>query len=334
MKSTWSRAAGAAATAGVLLALAGCGLDAGSDAATTAQTIGTTAPTSSAATSPTAKATPKKHFPTGPPMYVDSIAPLSGTTVGVAMPISINFTDPVKPSARKAIEQSIKLTTSVPVTGAWHWFGSQRVDFRPKHFWKSGTTISMVAAFKHVGNGYGRYGTHGYTRDFTIGADVRTHVYVKAHKATVTKNGKLIRTMPIDAGSPEFPSWDGTMAVVNKERTTEMTSCSVGIACSKSDPNFYDITLPWDVRITNSGTFLHYSTGDPYPGHSYGSHGCVHLSWTDAEWYYNLAKQGDPVTITGSPRGKPAGDNGYADYSVTWADWLAESGGGSFTTTA
>ena len=62
-------------------------------------------------------------------------------------------------------------------------------------------------------------------------------------------------------------------------------------------PDFYDLVLPWDIRITWSGTFLHYSTGDPYPGHSYGSHGCVHLSYADAEWYYDLSKQGDPVTI-------------------------------------
>jgi lipoprotein-anchoring transpeptidase ErfK/SrfK len=122
------------------------------------------------------------------------------------------------------------------------------------------------------------------------------------------------------------------MAVVNKQRTVRMTSCSVHIACKKSDPNFYDLTLPWDVRITWSGTFLHYSTGDPYPGHSYGSHGCVHLSWNDAQWYYNLMKQGDPVKITGSPRGKSPGDNGYADYNVPWNVWLTDSGMKAFTT--
>ena len=87
------------------------------------------------------------------------------------MQISMVFTDPVKVSARKRIEQHISLTTSVPVTGAWHWFGFRRVDFRPKKFWKPGTTVSMVARFDHVGDGYGRYGTHSYTRTFTIGAD-------------------------------------------------------------------------------------------------------------------------------------------------------------------
>jgi lipoprotein-anchoring transpeptidase ErfK/SrfK len=265
-------------------------------------------------------------------MLLDGIAPLSGTTVGVAMPISISFTDPVKVSARKRVEEHIRLRTSVPVSGAWHWFGSQRADFRPKTFWKPGTTVSMVASFNHVGDGFGRYGTHSYTRTFKVGADVRTHVYVRTHKTVVTRNGKVLRTMPSDAGSPDFPSWDGTMAVVNKSRTVRMTSCSVQIACDKKDPNFYDLTLPWDVRLTNSGTFIHYSTGDPYPGHSYGSHGCVHLSWDDAQWYYNLSKQGDPVTMTGSPRGKASGDNGYADYDVPWSQWLAGSGLKQFTT--
>jgi len=265
-------------------------------------------------------------------MLLDSIAPLSGTTVGIAMPISIVFTDPVKTSARRKIEKNLHLTTSTPVTGAWHWFGDRRVDFRPKSFWTPGTTVSLNATLNHIGDGYGRYGTHSYTRQFTIGADVRTHVYVQQHKTVVTKNGKVLRSMPSDAGSPDFPSWDGTMAVVAKSPTIRMTSCSVQITCDKKNPNFYDLVLPWDVRITTSGTFLHYSTGDPYPGHSYGSHGCVHLSMADAKWYYDLVKQGDPVTITGSPRGEAAGDNGYADYDVTWPEWLAESGLGQITT--
>jgi lipoprotein-anchoring transpeptidase ErfK/SrfK len=287
-------------------------------------------PSSTTAAEPAKK--PKKHYPKGPPMLLDSIAPLGHTTVGVAMPISIAFTTPVKPKARKQIEKHIELTTSVPVKGAWHWFGDQRADFRPKHYWQPGTTVHMVARFNHVGDGFGRYGTHSYFRKFKIGEDTRTHVFVNKHKTVVTRNGKVLRTMPSNAGSPEFPSWDGTMAVVEKSRTVRMTSCSVHIACDKGDPNFYDLVLPWDVRITWSGTFLHYSTADPYPGSGYGSHGCVHLSWDNAQWYYNLSKQGDPVTITGSPRGKSPGDNGYADYNVPWNVWLSGSGMKAFTT--
>jgi lipoprotein-anchoring transpeptidase ErfK/SrfK len=141
-----------------------------------------------------------------------------------------------------------------------------------------------------------------------------------------------VRTVPIDAGSKAWPSWDGTMAVIDKQPKVRMTSCSVGISCDKKDPDYYDLTLPWDVHLTNSGTYLHYSTGDPYPGHSVGSHGCVHLSLADAKWFYNYVKQGDPITITGSPRGKAAPDNGYADFNLSWSQWLAGSGSGAQTT--
>ncbi|MBF4162132.1 L,D-transpeptidase [Nocardioides sp. CBS4Y-1] len=267
-------------------------------------------------------------------MLLDSIAPLSDTTVGVAMPLSIVFTDPVKASARAEIERHIHLETSVPVRGAWHWFGDRRVDFRPRGFWPAHTHVSMVADFAHVPDGYGRYGTHSYTRDYTIGDDVRTRVDVVHHTTTVSRDGHVLRVMPSNAGSPEFPSWDGTMAVVSKAAEVRMTSCSVQIACDPNDPNYYDLTLPWDVRITNSGTFLHYSTGDPSPGSGNGSHGCIHLSYDNAKWFYELSKQGDPVTITGSPRGKAEGDNGYADYDVPWTQWLAGSGRGAFTTSA
>lgn len=340
MNGTWRLRAASALVAGLLLAVAGC---AGSGSAPRAAGPATATPTSHPSTSSAShrstapakpKPKPKPTYPKGPPMELDSIAPLTGATVGVAMPISMVFTDPVAASARKQVEEHIKVTTSDPVVGAWHWFGDRRVDFRPESFWKPGTKVSMVADFDHVGDGFGRYGTHSYTRTFTIGDDVRTHVYVQEHKTVVTSDGKVLRVMPSDAGSPDWPSWDGTMAVVNKASSIRMTSCSVGIACSPSDPNFYDLVLPWDVRITWSGTFLHYSTGDPDPGHSFGSHGCVHLSYANAEWYYNLSKEGDPVIITGSPRGKAAGDNGYAGYDLTWSQWLAGSAMKQFTTKA
>ena len=79
---------------------------------------------------------------------------------------------------------------------------------------------------------------------------------------------------------------------------------------------------------------MHYSTGDPNPGSgsARGSHGCVHLSLADAKWFYGQVKQGDPVTITGSPRAKAPADNGYADFNLGWDQWLAGSASGEETT--
>ncbi|MFC1401541.1 Ig-like domain-containing protein [Streptacidiphilus sp. N1-5] len=274
-------------------------------------------------------ASPSPTHPAGPAMLLDSITPADTANVGVAMPISIVFTKAVATSARKAIEQHLTVSASVPTTGAWHWFSSRRVDWRPQNYWKSGTKVSVTADLTDVGDGNGDYGTHSYQHTFTIGSDVETTVSVTGHSMTVSNAGKVVRTMPIDAGSAVWPSWDGTMAVIDKSKEVRMTSCSVGISCDKSSPDYYDLTLPWDVHLTDSGTYVHYSTGDPQPGHSVGSHGCVHLSLTNAEWFYNYVKQGDPITITGSPRGKAAADNGYASFNLSWSQWLAASATGA-----
>ncbi|MGW0609076.1 L,D-transpeptidase [Streptomyces sp. NPDC002788] len=270
--------------------------------------------------------------PTHPPMLLDSIVPEPGGTVGVAMPVSVVFTDPVASSARATVERHLKVSTSVPVTGAWHWFSSTRVDWRPRTYWPSGTKVTLNAGLKDVSDGFGRYGLRDYRHSFTIGPDVETTVSVPGHWMKVTRDGRLVRTMPIDAGSPTFPSWDGTMAVIDKEPKVRMTSCSVGITCDKHNPDYYDLNLPWDVHLTTSGTYVHYSTGDPHPGHGYGSHGCVHLSLSEAKWFYHYVEQGDPVTITGSPRGNAAGDNGYADFNLPWSQWLSASATGPRTT--
>ncbi len=255
-------------------------------------------------------------------MLLDSIAPAKGATVGVAMPISVVFSHPVASKARATVEKQMKVTTTPAVTGAWHWFGGTRADWRPEHFWKSGTKVTLDAELNGVNDGYGRYGVHGYVHHFTIGADIEAVADTHAHRMKVYRNGTLVRSLPADAGKPGFSTWGGTMAVIDKSRKVRMTSCSVGIACSKSSPNYYDLTLPWDVHLTYSGTYVHYSTGDTNPGEDNDSHGCIHLSLSDAKWFYDYMGQGDPVTVTGEPQ-KAAPDNGYADFNLSWAQWTS-----------
>ncbi|MDI5963022.1 L,D-transpeptidase [Streptantibioticus silvisoli] len=334
MNRVW-RSVGIALVAGAVLAgTSACNGSSSSGSSADAKPSGRSTASGAAATGkPTPSSSPSPTKPAGPPMLLNTIAPESGSTVGVAMPVSVVFSNPVATSARAAVERHMKISTSVPVTGAWHWFTSTRVDFRPETYWKPGTKVSVDADLTGVTDGNGRYGVHSYHHTFTIGADDEAKVSAPGHRMTVTHNGTVVKTFPIDAGSSSWPSWDGTMAVIDKSREVRMTSCSVGISCDKSSPNYYDLTLPWDVHLTTSGTYVHYSTGDPYPGHSVGSHGCVHLSLADAEWFYNFVRTGDPVTITGTPRGKAPGDNGYADYNLTWSTWLAASGAGQVTTT-
>ncbi len=54
------------------------------------------------------------------------------------------------------------------------------------------------------------------------------------------------------------------------------------------------------------------------------SHGCVNLSPAHAQTYYQLAVPGDPVTITGSPRGGTWG-NGWTVWFLRWRDLVRGS---------
>src|SRR5674476_1427477 len=83
---------------GLMLVLAGCAQprsSLGASAAPTAQSSSTASASPSSTSSSTPSPTPPPE-PQGPPMLIDSIAPLDGATVGVAMPISIVFSKPVK----------------------------------------------------------------------------------------------------------------------------------------------------------------------------------------------------------------------------------------------
>ena len=80
----------------------------------------------------------------------------------------------------------------------------------------------------------------------------------------------------------------------------------------------YRIEVPWSVRFTWSGDFMHdafWSVGQQ--GFENVSHGCVNLSPAHAETYYKLAFPGDPVSITGSPRGG-TWDNGWTVWFLSW----------------
>jgi hypothetical protein len=87
----------------------------------------------------------------------------------------------------------------------------------------------------------------------------------------------------------------------------------------------YNIQVPWSVRFTWSGDYLHdafWSTSQQ--GFENVSHGCVNMAPANAQTYYNMEVPGDPVTVTGSPK---AGtwDNGWTMWFMPWSKWVAGS---------
>lgn len=103
---------------------------------------------------------------------------------------------------------------------------------------------------------------------------------------------------------------------MEKNRVEEMKS-------SPGEP-FYDLNVPWSVRLTNSGEFVHAAS---WNGGNIGirstSRGCTNLTVAAANQYFQFARIGDFVTYsnTGGPV-MPSWD-GYGDWNVPWSAWQA-----------
>jgi lipoprotein-anchoring transpeptidase ErfK/SrfK len=225
-------------------------------------------------------------------------------TYGVGMPIILTFSQPITNKA--AVEQSLQVTTSTPVVGAWYWDGSQTLVFRPRDYWPTGTTVSFTGYLNGVKGGPGLYGYHTLTQTFDIGPSLIAIANTATHRTQIYYDGHLRYDWPISSGRPGDATPNGSYLTIEKANPVRMKGPG------------YNILVPWSVRFTFSGDYYHdafWSVNQQ--GFQNVSHGCVNLSPANAETYYKLAIPGDPITVMNSPR---AGrwDNGWTEWFLNW----------------
>ena len=250
-----------------------------------------------------------------------SISPLNGSTVGVGMPIVVRLSEPVK--NRAAVERGLTVESSKSIEGAWSWVSDEEVHFRPREYWPAGSKVTLKVRLQDVDAGKGVWGDEARTITFQIGASMVSVVDVRKLRLTVYRNGKVARTIPVSTGKAGFLTRNGIKVVSEKHRLKVMDASTIGI--SKNDPEYYRLDVPYALRVTNSGEFVHAA---PWSVQSQGrarvSHGCVGMSTPNAIWLYNQTHVGDIVQVVGSPRGLEPG-NGWTDWNVKWSDWLEGS---------
>ncbi|WP_037682798.1 Ig-like domain-containing protein [Streptomyces griseus] len=261
--------------------------------------------------------------------FIGTYTPDNGTTVGVGMPVSLTFDKAI--SHKKAVQSHITVTSSGGQQVVGHWFGAQRLDFRPQEYWKAGSKVTMKIDLDGVKGANGIQGVQKKTVTFSIGRSQVSTVDVDTQTMTVARDGRTIRTVPISAGSPQFTTYNGQMVISEKYQQIRMDSRTVDLA------NAYDIPdVPHAMRLTQSGTFIHgnywYNKGNPPFGHEGTSHGCVGLQDvrgaqgdTPAKWFYDNSMIGDVVIVKNSPDKKVAPDNGLNGWNLPWSEWVAGS---------
>jgi lipoprotein-anchoring transpeptidase ErfK/SrfK len=250
------------------------------------------------------------------------ITPGDGALVGVGMPLMVRFTQKV--SDRPAVERALSVSTSKPVEGAWRWFSSQEIHFRPKTYWPAGEHVRVTFHLAGVDAGSGVWGDHDRTFSFGItpGALVST-VDVTAHTMTVTKDGSVLRVIPVTTGKDGYLTRGGTKVIITKERTRLMDSTTVDIP--PGSPDAYHLTVGYALRLTWSGEYVHAAPWSvSHQGHENVSHGCTGMSTANAAWFYATSHIGDVVRYVHSTRALEPG-NGYTDWDLSWASWTAGS---------
>jgi lipoprotein-anchoring transpeptidase ErfK/SrfK len=252
-----------------------------------------------------------------------SFVPVQGQTVGVGMPVIVRFDVPVTDKA--SIERHLKVASSPAQPGAFHWVSDTEVHWRPRHYWRPGTDVTVRAEIAGVPAGGGIYGQKNRSQTFHVGDSMVSKVDMNTHQMRVIKNGKLLRTIPITTGQqPKFTTRSGIKVIVEKYRHKRMNSETIGIDPASADG--YDLDdVEYAMRVTYSGEFVHaapWSVGQQ--GNSNVSHGCTGMSTANAAWLYNISKVGDVVEYVGTS--KPTDlTNGFGDWNASFQSYRTGS---------
>ncbi len=257
-----------------------------------------------------------------------SMSPLEGMTVGAGMPVVLYFSDPVEDDYRAAVEQQVAVASTPSVEGSWHWIDAKQLHWRPKELWPVGSKVSVDVDIEGVRVGADLWGGKALNdrpvRTFSITPKATTSVVSLTDKTLkVYQDAALIKTIPITGGKPGWETRGGVKVILEKFEHKTMDAATVGI--DPHDPDYYQLTVDYALRVTWSGEFIHsapWSVGQQ--GQALVSHGCVGMSEADAAWFYGIATIGDIVTVTGSPKTLEPG-NGYTDWNLTWDEWVAGS---------
>ena len=280
---------------------------------TTPRPPATSAAASSArseASKPAAATTSVRPKPsTGAPVHV-SLLESDGQTYGVGMPIVARFTRAVTDA--KAFEKAATvLVNGVPAAGAWYWETSGasgyavEAHYRLADYWPAHASIKVNLPIAGRSAGTGLVFDDSLTLSIATGAKHVTTVDASTKRMTVTSDGKPVKTLDVSLGKASTPTYQGTKILMEFDRIQDMEGTPV----------------PWSVRLTNSGEFIHAAPWNSQIGQANLSHGCTNLDTADAEWFYKFSLLGDVVQYPDAPGPTAKVWDGLGDWNVSWATW-------------
>ncbi len=261
-------------------------------------------------------------FKTSSPAHLTMpyVNPGEGEVVGIGEPVAIRFDENI--ANRFAAQKAIAITTNPPVEGAFYWLNNREVRWRPEHYWKPGTVVDLAVNTYGVDLGNGMFGEDNVKTHFTIGDAVISTADDTTKTVTVRVNGEIVKTMATSMGKDGTPTANGVYIVGGRFKHIIMDSSTYGVPVNS--PNGYRTDVEWATQLSYSGVFVHsapWSVGAQ--GHSNTSHGCLNVSPSNAEWFYDHSKSGDIVEVVHTVGPTLPGTEGLGDWNVPWPVWKA-----------
>jgi lipoprotein-anchoring transpeptidase ErfK/SrfK len=246
--------------------------------------------------------------------------PHDGEVVGVGEPVAIRFDESI--ADRAAAEKAMVVTTDPPVEGAFYWLNNREVRWRPEHFWKPGTVVNVAVNTYGVDLGDGVFGEDNLHTHFTIGDEVIATADDNTKMVTVRVNAEVVKTMPTSMGKDSTPTASGIYILGERFAHMIMDSSTYGVPVNS--PNGYRTEVNYATQMSYSGVFVHsapWSVGAQ--GHTNTSHGCLNVSPSNAQWFFEHTKRGDIVQVLNTLGPPLSGTEGLGDWNIPWDQWHA-----------
>ncbi|HSY14699.1 MAG TPA: L,D-transpeptidase [Jatrophihabitantaceae bacterium] len=247
-----------------------------------------------------------------------------GQTFGVGMPIIAYFSQKITDAS--VFDKAVTVTVNgQPADGAWYWEPSSQsgealeAHYRLPSYWPAHADIEVNMPIAGLWAGPGMVFADSLTLAMKTGPAQLAAVNGTPgiDTMTITSDGKPVRTLKVSLGETTTPTLEGTAVVMEKDNPQQMVS-------APGEEPAYSISVPWSVRVTYDGEFIHDAYWNGEIGQQNLSHGCTNLSPADAQWYYGWSQIGDPVTWThtGTSAVVPVTD-GWGDWNLPWATYAA-----------
>ncbi len=313
---------GAAAAAGAVLLTAcssGGGSSSDNHSSSAVPSSSAAVPSSSAAASTT---------PAGPVKTVRVTSDLNdGDVVGVGEPIVLNFSP--APTDSTAFTKAVTVTVNgQPANGAWYWeqpYKGEPVEahYRTKDYWPANADIQVKLPIGGLSAGRGLVYAGALTSvTFKTGDSHISKVDGQTLQMKVYTNGKLVKTVPVSLGASQTPTFTGTKIVMQKGEDVPGTDkLRPNGTVLMSGPGYSGDPVPWSVRVTASGEYVHAAGWNTHIGVRSTSNGCTNLKPADGEWFYKYSLLGDVVTYTNTGGGQLRPTDGLGDWNIPWPVW-------------